>query len=457
MPLGSIPLGEVPALADYHRARDYLLSFTDFERSGGFTRRDDVAPMHSLLRHLGNPERGRLTIHIAGSKGKGSTAAMIASVLRECGLTVGLYTSPHLHHICERIRLNGEPISTKDFVRYASMLPLAIEAVQHEMPNRKLVTFDLLTAMAFLAFRESKADVQVLETGLGGRVDSTNAVDEKQVCVISSISLEHQAILGETVPQIAVEKAGIISSGAKVVLAEQDDGVSQVIRQACRARGAELIDATVECDFERRSRDAEGQEVTLTTPRVHYNFWLPLLGLHQVENAVAAVLAVEALRPHGIDASPAQVCEGLAKVRWPGRLEVLGRRPLLVADGAHNAESARRLCETLRDDLGFRRATFVIGVSRDKDTSGMERELRPLAERLIATCSHHPRAMEAHQVAAAFSLNGVSATPIAGVSEAVDAAVALAEQDDLICVLGSLFVAAEARAHLLGIEHEIIG
>jgi len=442
---------------DYRQALDYLLSFTDFERGGGFTPRPDVAPVRALLRRLDEPHRGCLTVHVAGSKGKGSTAAMIASILRECGLTVGLYTSPHLHHICERIRIDGEPVSEDAFARYAAALPPALEAVRREMPDRNLVTFDLLTAMAFLAFRETRADLQVLETGLGGRVDSTNAVEEKEVCVITAISLEHQAILGDTLPQIAAEKAGIITPGATVALARQAEPAAEVIRRACGERGADLIEAEETCHFERRCRGVEGQEIALSTLRDRYDLWLPLLGQHQVENAVAAVLAVEALRPYGVDASTEQVRDGLAKVQWPGRIEVLSQRPLLLADGAHNAESARRLRETLSDDLGFAKATFVIGVSRDKDTAGMERELRPMANRLIATRSHHPRALEAERVAAAFSLNGVSATPLAPVSRAVDAALAGSGPDELVCVLGSLFVAAEARAHVLGIEHEVIG
>jgi dihydrofolate synthase/folylpolyglutamate synthase len=442
---------------DYRQALDYLLSFTDFERSGGFTHRPDVLPVRALLRHLDEPQRGRLTVHVAGSKGKGSTAAMIASILRECGLTVGLYTSPHLHHICERIRIDGEPISREAFARYAAALPPALDAVRRDLPDRKLVTFDLLTAMAFLAFREAEADVQVLETGLGGRVDSTNAVEEKEVCVITSVSLEHQAILGDTLPLIAAEKAGIIVPGAGVVLAGREATVAEVVRRACREHGAGLLEAGNACRFDRRCCGVEGQEIELQTPNARYELWLPLLGLHQVENAVAAVLAVEGLRRHGVEASTEQARAGLTKMQWPGRLEVLGRRPLLLADGAHNAESARRLRETLTGDLGFSGATFVIGVSKDKDTAGMELELRPMARRLIATCSRHPRALEAPNVAAAFSQNGVSASPVAPVAKAVEAALAGAAPDELVCVVGSLFVAAEARAHVLGVEHEVIG
>ncbi len=442
---------------DYHQALEYLLSFSDFERSGGFQPRQDVLPMLALLRHLGEPQDGRLTVHLAGSKGKGSTAAMIASILRESGRKVGLYTSPHLHSICERFRLDGEPISRQDFARYATMLPDALDAVSRELPRRKLVTFDLLTAMAFLAFAEARADVQVVETGLGGRVDSTNAIERKEVCVITSLSLEHQAILGDTLARIAAEKAGIITPGARVVLASQREDIGGVIRRACRERGAALVEADRSCSFERRCAGIEGQELMLRTPRAEYDLWLPLLGPHQAENAVAAILAVEALRDRGVDVSPEQVREGLAKVRWPGRLEVLRREPLLLADGAHNEESVARLRETLVDDLGFSEATFVVGVSKDKDTAGMERQLRPMAKRLIATSSRHPRALDAEQVAIAFSPDGLRASPVASVPAAVDAALAEAGRDGLVCVVGSLFVAAEARAHVLGVEHEVIG
>jgi len=442
---------------DYHQALEYLLSFSDFERSGGFSPRSDVLPVRALLRRLGEPQTGRLTVHVAGSKGKGSTAAMMASVLRESGRRVGLYTSPHLHSICERFRLDGEPIPREAFARYAAMLPGALDAVSRELPERKLVTFDLLTAMAFLAFAEAYADVQVVETGLGGRVDSTNAMERKEVCVITSLSLEHQAILGDTLAQIAAEKAGIITPGAQVVLASQKEDVGGVIRRACRERGATLVEADAVCSFERRCAGIEGQELTLRTPRAEYDLWLPLLGPHQAENAVAAVLAVEALRDWGVEVSKEQVRDGLAKVRWPGRLEVLGREPLLLADGAHNEESAARLRETLTGDLGFSEATFVVGVSKDKDTAGIERQLRPMARRLIATSSRHPRALAAEQVATAFSPDGLRASPVASVPAAVDAALAEAGRDGLICVVGSLFVAAEARAHVLGVEHEVIG
>ena len=247
------------------------------------------------------------------------------------------------------------------------------------MPDRNLVTFDLLTAMAFLAFREAQADVQVLETGLGGRVDSTNAVEQKEVCVITSVSLEHQAILGDTLPQIAAEKAGIIAPGATVVLATQAEPVAEVIRRACDDRDADLVEASRLCRFERRCRGVEGQEVRLSTPGPSTTSGCRCSGFTRWRTPSRPCWRSRRCGTHGVAASTEQVRDGLAKVRWPGRLEVLSRRPLLLADGAHNAESARRLRETLSDDLGFAKATFVIGVSRDKDTAGMERELRPMA------------------------------------------------------------------------------
>jgi dihydrofolate synthase/folylpolyglutamate synthase len=440
---------------DYRQSLDYLLSFADFERSGRFSSRPDVAPVRALLRHLGDPQRGRLTVHVAGSKGKGSTAAMAAAILRECGLKVGLYTSPHLHSFCERIRIDGEPISAESFGRQGTALPAAVVEVRREFPERELVTFDLLTAMGFLAFREAGASVQVIETGLGGRVDSTNAVERKEVCVITRVSLEHQEILGDTLAAIAAEKAGIIGDGAAVVMGLQDEAAASVIRRTAVERGARLVEVGEACRISRLNHSLQGQDFRLRTPSGEHDLHLPLLGRHQLENAATAVLAVEALREHGVDVSASQIERGLAGVRWPARLEVLRERPLLVVDGAHNAESARRLRETLAEEAPGRRAILVVGASRDKDVEGMAAELAPAAKCLIATSSRHPRALPAEAVAAVFAEQGVVVTVISTVAEAVDAALAGAEADDVICVAGSLFVAAEARAHVLGIEEEV--
>ncbi len=440
----------------YREALEYLLSFADFERSGRFISRPDLAPVRALLRHLGEPQNGRLTVHVAGSKGKGSTAVMIASVLRECGLRVGLFTSPHLHSFRERIAVDGEAIAAEAFCRHVEALRPVVGQVRQQFPEREPVTFDLLTATAFLAFREAEVAVQVLETGLGGRLDSTNVLEQKEVCVITPISLEHTAILGDTVAQIAEDKAGVIAPGATVIMGLQRESAAAVVRRACADRGAELVEVAGTCNLSRRGHTWEGQDFRLRTRGGTYDLHLPLLGLHQLENAASAVSAVEAMRGHGVSVSEEEIRRGLARVRWPCRLEIVRRRPLVMVDGAHNAEAAHRLRETLTQDLLLSRAIVVVGASSDKDVGAVAAELEPLAKSVIATSARHPRASPAQDVASAFLERGICTTVAETVPQAVDAALASAEPDDAICVLGSLFVAAEARAHLLGIEGDLL-
>lgn len=438
---------------EYARALEFLLSFADFERSGRFQDRPDVSPVLALLRRLGDPHLGRRTVHIAGSKGKGSIAAMVESVLRAAGLSTGLYTSPHLHSYCERVRIGGRPLTEGEFARLVGELRPAAEAVAVELGERRLVTFDLLTALAFLAFRRAGVEVQVVEVGLGGRVDSTNVFPEKEGAVIAPLSLEHTPILGDSLEAIAAEKAGIITPGCAVVLAPQaHPEAARVVRERARAVGAALVDVAERYRWRVLSRDGEGQSFELSGPRGRLRLRLPLLGRHQVENAAAAVACVDALGERGL-AVPAEAVErGLASAAWPGRLEVLCRRPLVLADGAHNRDSARRLREAVEEHFPPGRSYLVVGTSADKDIDGLAEELAPLAEGVIATRSRHPRAMERGQVAAAFRRLGVAVEEGENVRESLLRAMAAARPAGLIClVVGSLFVAAEARESLPGV------
>ena len=252
---------------DYPAAIDYILSFADFERTGRFTSRPDLGPVSSLLARLGDPHLGRTTVHLAGSKGKGSVAAMVESVLRQAGLQTGLFTSPHLHSFCERIRIDGRPIAEAEFARFSELLRPAAEAEREAAPGRRLVTFDLLTALAFLAFREEGVEAQVIEVGLGGRLDSTNVFAAKDVCVITPISLEHTAILGNSVGQIAREKAAIIRPAATVVVALQmypEAGVE--IRRAAEAAAAPVVDVGSSYTWKRIAHDLDGQTFRLEDP-----------------------------------------------------------------------------------------------------------------------------------------------------------------------------------------------
>ena len=456
---------------DYSQAIDYILSFADFERSGRFQERPDVAPMLSLLRSLGDPHlalpgptgrpalgpgrQGRLTVHIGGSKGKGSVAAMLEAVLRAAGLSTGLYTSPHLHSYCERIRLNGEPIAEERFARLTHEIRPAVEAERRALGGRQLVTFDLLTALAFLAFREEEVEAQVLEVGLGGRVDSTNVFETKEVCAITPISLEHTAILGDTVELIAGEKAAIIRPGSTVVLSPQaHQEAVHVVREAAAEAGAPLLEVARRYRWRRLSHDRRGQAFRLEGPRGILQLWLPLLGEHQMENAVTAVACADALADRGYTVPDDAVVRGLASVSWPGRLEVLCESPLVVADGAHNRDSARRFREALSEYFSCCRAFLIVGTSADKDVTGLAEELAPLAAGVIATAAQHPRAMPPQRIAAAFESLGVKGEVVETVSDALKQAMADVGGQGVICLLGSLFVVAEGRQHFLGVAAE---
>ncbi len=410
--------------------------------------------VRSLMARLGDPHLGRGTIHVAGSKGKGSVAAMIASVLRAAGVHAGLYTSPHLHRMTERIAVDGEAISPDDFGRLTEPLRDAVEAENADGAHGQMTTFEALTALAFLYFREQAVQWQVLEVGLGGRLDATNVVEEKAVCVITPISLEHTAVLGDTVGQIAAEKAAIITPGATVVMGLQREPAAEVVRRACVERGAHLVEVAQACALTRLGFSSEGQDFRLRTPGGTYRLRLPLLGRHQLENAATAVLALECLADHGLAIPEAALRRGLQEVRWPARLEIVRRRPLVVLDGAHNVDSVRRLCQALEEYVSYSRAIVVAGFSADKDFGAIAAELErlPRLAQVIATRSPHPRAAPADAVAAAFRERGIETSREDDVPAALEAALSLASPDDMVCVMGSLFVAAEARRHILGLE-----
>ncbi len=434
----------------YDEAIDWLLSFADFERSGRFQDRPDVAPMLSLLERLGNPHLGRTTVHIAGSKGKGSVAAMVESILRAAGYRTGLYTSPHLHSYCERIRLDGEAIPEAEFARIAkAQLRPAVEAELKLLGDRTFVTFDLLTALAFLEFRARGVEAQVVEVGLGGRVDSTNVFKQAEVVAITPISLEHTATLGNTVEQIAREKAAIITPGCNVVIAPQPyEEAARAIRERAEAVAVPVIDVAQNYVWKKLAHDLHGQQIRIESAEGVIEGRLPLLGAHQIENATTAIACCDALNERWRGECDRDMFGyGLESVRWPGRMEVLGERPLVICDGTHNRDSARRLRETLLDYFPCDRTLFIIGCGSDKDIDGLAEELAPLASKVIAVRAKHPRAMDPQRIVEAFGRLMIDAELRDSVHGAIDAAMAVSGESAVICVAGSLFVAAEARVH----------
>ena len=442
---------------DYRESIAQLLTLVDHERNLVTGPRQkaiyDLTRMEALLGRLGSPENQVPAVHIAGTKGKGSTAALCDAALHAAGLSTGFYSSPHLHTFRERIRRNSEPISQGEFAALVEGLWPFHEEFKRDPAIGPLTLFEFLTGMAFQCFAENRTDVQIVEVGLGGKLDATNALDAG-VCFITSISLDHMAILGDTIGEIAADKAGIIKPGSTVVIAPQTPEALSPILAACQEKEAAPILVGRDVTWEGGRSGTDGQRFKVRGRNGEYELYMPLLGTHQLENAASAVAALEALGSQGIDV-PAKAMEvGFEKVSWPCRMEILSRSPLLVADGAHNVYSVESLLTSLPDYLEYDRLILVAGFSRDKNVEGMARALGEKADIIVATASRHPRSMQAVEVADLFPESGkpvLASTP----AEALGIAMKIAEKKDLVLATGSLFLAAEIREVALGIEPEI--
>jgi dihydrofolate synthase/folylpolyglutamate synthase len=442
---------------DYHEALNRILQLVDFERlytAPGVPVRHDLERIGALLVQLGEPHLRRPTVHIAGTKGKGSVAAMCTSILASQGHVTGLYTSPHLHTIRERIRLNGIPVSEDEFASLVEAVWPAMEAVSRQEEHSRVTLFEYLTAMAFMHFKRAKAAFQVVEVGLGGRLDATNVVSP-QVCAVTSLSLDHTAILGDTLEQIAFEKAGIIKAGSVVVCAPQKPQALEVVRKVCQEREARLIEVGREMAWSRGDFTLEGQKFKVEGRLGSYQVWTPLLGEHQLENAATTVGIMEALTEQGYPISYEAIQRGLEKVSWPCWMEVLGRTPLVIADGAHNPHSAAKLRDSLGEYFTYRRIILLIGVSHDKNIEGIVEELAQLSPKVITTRSRHPRAAPTTELAHAFASHGTQAIEVESTDKALAAALEMAHEEDLVLATGSLFLAAEVREAIKGIAPEL--
>jgi len=443
---------------DYRQSIARLLTLVDHERNKVTGPRQkaiyDLSRMEVLLEKLGNPQGQVPAIHIAGTKGKGSTAALCDSALHSSGLKTGFYSSPHLHTFRERIRRDSEPISQEGFAALVEGLWPLHEELKTDPDIGPLTLFEFLTGMAFQCFAQERTDVQVIEVGLGGRLDATNVLDAG-VCVITSISLDHTAVLGDTIGEIAADKAEIIKPGATVVVAPQAPEAMSQILSSCQEKEAAPILVGRDVTWEETGSGTDGQRFTVRGLRGEYHLHMPLLGSHQLENAAAAVAALEALASQGIDV-PARAMEtGFERVSWPCRMEVLSRSPLLVADGAHNVYSVESLLESLPKYLNYERLIVVAGFSRDKNVEGMADALGEQADAIFATASRHPRSLTPAEVCGLFAGSGKAVTETSTPADALQAALDSAGNKDLVLATGSLFLTAEVRESALGIEPEI--
>jgi dihydrofolate synthase/folylpolyglutamate synthase len=440
--------------SDYQAALDWLYGFVDFEvvsRSRD-PARFDLRRVALLLDKTGNPHLNARTVHIAGSKGKGSTAAMIYSVLCRAGYKTGLYTSPHLVETTERFKFNGTDITSAEFARLAALLVSAVAAINAEARFGKLTTFEIMTVLAFMFFAGKGAEWQVIETGLGGRLDATNVVSPA-LSVITPISLEHTEVLGSTLAEIAREKAGIIKPGVPVVSAPQQPEAMAVITAVAADRNASLVEVNPD-DLTPSIYASGGQNFLLKGRLAAYDIRLPLLGSYQRVNAATAVTALEALVAQGLVLTGRDIEQGLTAVAWPGRFQVVGQQPWLILDGAHSPAAAEELKHSLQAFFSERpRPTvLVVGVSSDKDIDGMAEILGPEFDNIVIVRADHPRAMELGRLRDAFGNCNRVIYQADNVGDALRLGRSLAGADGLVCVTGSLFVVGAAMRVLKPVD-----
>lgn len=436
------------------------MGLVDFERTinnpghGAF----HLERMRFLSKRLGTIPSGIPTVHVAGTKGKGSTSAIITSILMAQKYRVGLFTSPHLHSLVERVRVGMQPIRRSTFAELIDNLWPAVQSVNTEGNYGPVTFFELMTAMALFHFQNIKADFQVIEVGLGGRLDATNILDPV-VSAITSISLDHTSILGNTIKQISYEKAGIIKPNTPVIIAPQaDSDANEVFRSVAEIRNAPIIEVQNSMKWRRTQSDILGQKFFVEGMGQEYELEMPLLGAYQIENAVSAIVTINELKNLGFPISEDSIVKGIKDVNWPGRLDIIeyqGR--CVVVDGAHNPYSVTRLVETLNELFSVRRKIILVFAAlRGHSAIGMLSALNGLGPEIIIVRSRHPRSDETMVTASLAKKLGMDVwgqvdTVGVGFQKAVD----LSKKGDLILCTGSLSVVGEVLEEIHGIIPEI--
>jgi len=435
----------------YESALKYLRTHTDYERMRRVRYNSDTFDldrMRNLLRRLGNPHEKLRTVHIAGTKGKGSTATMLAEMLRASGLKLGLYTSPHISDIRERIWVNGAKISQAALARLICRAEPHIE----KMADSKPTFFEIFTALAFLHFADEDVEVAVVETGLGGRLDSTNVLTP-EVCGVTSVSLDHMHQLGNTLEEIAREKAGIFKPDVPAVSVPQPPEVQRVLTQAAREAGTELQFTTGQqmrfsYRVESSRQDGCHTRVCLTTPRSRFEHLpVPATGEHQALNCGLALALLDQLKLRGFEIDDAKAVQGLGRVYLPGRMEMIHQDPRVLVDGAHNAASVQALLRAIGQHIPYDSMVMVFGCAADKDIPGMMAELATGADKVIFTrAADNARAAEPADLAEAYEqATGRAAQITAGAKEALRVANSAVSREDLICTCGSFYLVGEVK------------
>ena len=415
---------------DYKEALAYLGSIEYFGSKPGLTR------ITAMLEKLGNPQEGMKFVHIAGTNGKGSCAAMTASVLKAAGYKAGLYTSPYLYRFNERMQINGKEIDDAVLADLVTRVKPVAEALD-DHPT----VFEIMTAAALLWYREEACDIVVLEVGLGGRFDATNVIAAPECAVIMNIGLDHTAVLGDTVEQIAFEKAGILKPGCDAVLFQQTESVTAVVREKCDELGITLHIpdfAEIRSEFD----SLYGQSFTYKGE----SYALPLLGAHQLKNAATVLEVVEVLRARGWKLSQSDVEHGLYAVHWPGRFELLSEEPLFIVDGGHNPQCAQTVRDNLLHYFPGKRRILLLGILRDKDYAGLTAILNEAADEYICITPQSARALPAGELADFLNRYNKPVAVCDTIRDGVSLALDRSDDGSVVCAVGSLYSVGEIRA-----------
>ncbi|MGI6744822.1 MAG: Folylpolyglutamate synthase [Firmicutes bacterium ADurb.Bin300] len=401
--------------------------------------RPGLSRMNTLMSYLDNPEAGMPFVHIAGTNGKGSTATALACILSDAGYKTGLYTSPYVVHFLERIQINSKPISENLFVKAITEIVPFLEKMREN--GDEITEFEIITAAAFLCFKRENCDIVVLETGLGGRLDATNVIRESLIEIITSLSLEHTDILGDTIEKIAYEKSGIIKEGTTVICAYgQQEAAVSVIKKTAEQRNCKLI-----------IPDSRGIQIIKSdifgTDFVFENskFTINMAGEHQVKNMTCAIKAAQILNKKGFIISEKNIQNGISKAFLPARIEVLSRSPLVILDGGHNPDGIGVLVKLLKDSVRFDKLTVIIGMMSDKAVDECLKKLGDIADRFICVTPENPRALKACRLAEFAAKHCFDVTCKEKISDAYPEVISTLKQNDVLLITGSLYLAGEVK------------
>jgi len=456
---GAVAVGATPVIASMQGALAYLAERVNLERvrpkagPGGTRELYRLDRMRDLLRELGNPQESVRMVHVSGTKGKGSTCWMVSAMLEGCGYTVGLFTSPHLVDVRERIMVNRRCVSEDDFTRLTRRAAEAAAAI--EPGSGRATYFELLTAMGFLHFAEQAVDAAVIEVGLGGLLDCTNVITP-EVAAVATVGRDHTQVLGDTVEEIAAQKAGIFKAGVPALIVNQEPAVIETARRVASEAGAPLTVVGKDVDYSFRIEHppagsagaAPVARLSLTTRRWDLeHVAVPLAGEHQAHNCALALAVIDALAERGFDVPIEHVIAGLATTRVPGRFEVVGQSPRVLLDGAHNIDSVRALMKTIGQWLQYEALVVIFGCAADKDVGPMLRALSMAADKVIFTkAADNLRAADPAKLAKMFTeIDGKPAMHAPDLAAAVEMARRTLSSNDLLCVTGSLYLVGDAK------------